>query len=211
MIKSKAMPPAELKPVYRRIGVPLFFALYFFFLVTSTGRVRTMDEVSVDFQAESLALGGSTAIPQAVPAGLFYGKMDRRGQPRAPYGAGQAVLILPWHYAARVLRVVLPGIPGNAEDIFLDAVVTSSSAAFAALAATLAFWIFCRLGIGTRTALWVSLILALGRSCSPIRRGFFRSRLFRRSCWAPPWCFLPHEVPKTCRQNSARWPGCCLA
>jgi hypothetical protein len=94
----------------KRIAILLFLALDFLFLLTSSGPVRPMDEVSVDFQAESLVTRGSTAVPQAVAANFFYGKVDRRGQPRAPYGEGQAILVAPWHVAERMLRAVLPGI-----------------------------------------------------------------------------------------------------
>jgi len=67
-----------------RIALLFFLTLHFLFLLTSTGRVRTMDEVSVNFQVESLAQHGSTAVPQAVSAGLFFGKLDRSGQPQTP-------------------------------------------------------------------------------------------------------------------------------
>lgn len=44
----------------------------FFFLLTSSGRVRTRDELSADLQAESLATHFTTATPQA-PAFFFNG------------------------------------------------------------------------------------------------------------------------------------------
>lgn len=50
-----------------RIFVLLFLSLNFLFLIMSSGRVRTRDELSVDLQAESLATRGSTATPQAPP------------------------------------------------------------------------------------------------------------------------------------------------
>src|SRR5258708_31713904 len=68
-----------------RIASFLFLALTFLFLVTSSGRVRTVDELAVNFQGQSLITHGTTAVPQAVAAGRFYGKLDRQGQPRAPY------------------------------------------------------------------------------------------------------------------------------
>jgi len=160
-----------------RIATLLFLALDFLFLLTSSGRVRTMDEVSVDFQAESLVMRGSTAVPQAVAANYFYGKVDRRGQPRAPYGEGQAILVAPWHVVARMLRAVLPGIPARSKDLFVDVVVTSSSATFAALAAALAFWIFCGLGIDIKTATVAALMLALGTPLFAYSAWFFSEPL----------------------------------
>src|SRR5579862_711103 len=139
----------------------LFLALNFFYLVTSSGRVRTIDEVTVDYQAESLATRGATSVPQAVSTGLFYGKLDRAGNPQAPYGMGQATLVLPWYFAGRALRAVLPGIPEGARDTVLDAVLTASSATFSALAAALAFLILARLGVASRPAIASAAILAL--------------------------------------------------
>src|SRR5271168_1191386 len=85
MLKCTSMIPAALTPLAKRICLLLLLALNFLFLITSSGRVRTIDEVSVDLQTESLALHGNTAVPQAEALGTFYGKRDRWGQPRAPY------------------------------------------------------------------------------------------------------------------------------
>jgi 4-amino-4-deoxy-L-arabinose transferase-like glycosyltransferase len=171
------MTGVALTPAAKRIWVLFFLALNFLLLITSSGRVRTIDEVSVDLQAESLALHGNTAVPQAEALGTFYGKRDRWGQPRAPYGTAQAVLALPWHFAGRMLRAVLPGIPARARDLVLDAVVTSSSATFAALAAALAFLIFCRLGIDVKRALWAALVIALATPLFAYSAWFFSEPL----------------------------------
>ena len=164
-------------PSRRRIAILLFLSLDFLFMLTSGGRVRTLDEVSVDFQSESLVTRGSTAVPQAVAANFFYGKFDRNGQPRAPYGDGQAILVAPWHVAARMLRAVVPGIPSKSKDLFIDVIVTSSSATFSALAATLAFWIFCGLGIDIKTATLGALMLALGTPLFAYSAWFFSEPL----------------------------------
>jgi hypothetical protein len=171
------MTSAALTAAAKRICVLLFLALNFFFLITSSGRVRTIDEVSVDLQTESLALHGNTAVPQAEALGTFYGKRDRWGQPRAPYGTAQAVLVLPWHFAGRMLRAVLPGIPARSKDLFLDALVASSSATFAALAAALAFLIFWRLGMDVQPALWAALMMALATPLFSYSAWFFSEPL----------------------------------
>jgi len=171
------MTSTALTAAAKQICVLFFLSLNFFFLITSSGRVRTIDEVSVDFQAESLALHGNTAVPQAEALGTFYGKRDRWGQPRAPYGTAQAVLVLPWHFAGRVLRTGLPGIPARAKDLVLDAVVDSSSATFAALAAALAFLIFCRLGVDVKPALWAALVIALATPLFAYSAWFFSEPL----------------------------------
>jgi len=171
------MTSAALSPSAKKICIGLFFALNFLFLITSSGRVRTIDEVSVDLQTESLALHGNTAVPQAEALGTFYGKRDRWGQPRAPYGTAQAVVVLPWHFAGRMLRAVLPGIPARSKDLFLDVVVVSSSATFAALAAALTFLILCRLGIDVTPALGATLMIALATQLFAYSAWFFSEPL----------------------------------
>jgi len=154
-----AEPP---RPSDGRIALALFLFLNFLFLLTSSGRVRTIDELTVDFQAESLVTRGSFAVPQALAARTYYGKRDREGNPQAPYGAGQAVLLAPWYMLGRVLSAVVPGIPPPARDAALDAAVVSSSATFAALAAALAFLLLARLGLPAGASAAAALILALG-------------------------------------------------
>ncbi|MGH7141712.1 MAG: hypothetical protein ACREGH_03710, partial [Minisyncoccia bacterium] len=124
------------------------------------GRVRTIEEISVVFQAESLATHGNPAVPQAGPANLFYGKVDRAGRPQAASGLGQAVVVLPWYGLGRLLGL-LPGVPPGTRDIVVDAAVTASSATFSALAAALALLIFLRLGLAARPAVAAALLLAL--------------------------------------------------
>ncbi|MGA2357170.1 MAG: hypothetical protein ABSG02_21960, partial [Terriglobales bacterium] len=67
----------------RRVALWLFAAFQFFYLLTSTGRVRTPDEYNTLYTTESLVLRGSTAVPQAVQLRNFYGRYDLQGQPRA--------------------------------------------------------------------------------------------------------------------------------
>jgi len=55
----------------------------FFYMLTSSGRVRTADEYNTLYTAESLVLRGSTAVPQAVQLHNFYGRFDLYGQPQA--------------------------------------------------------------------------------------------------------------------------------
>jgi len=188
-----------------QLFLTLFLALNFFFLLTSSGRVRTIDEVTVDYQAESLATRGSTSVPQAVSTGLFYGKMDRAGRPQAPYGIGQAVLVLPWYAAGRALRAVLPGIPPGARDTVLDAALTASSATFSALAAALAFLILVRLGIATRPALASALILALATPLFAYSSWFFSEPLVAALFLAAALCLFTGEkhVPISTRQALA--------
>ena len=141
--------------------VSFFFALNFLFLLTSTGRVRTMDEVMPDFQSESLGARGSMAVPQAIAAHLFFGKIDRFGQPQAAYLPGQAVAALPWDLAGHHLSSTLTGVPRPSRDMFNDFFTVMSSATFSALACAFAFALFLSTGMATRTAFAAAGIFAL--------------------------------------------------
>ncbi len=138
----------------------LLFLNFFYFLLSS-GRVRTIDEVSADYQTESIAKHGTAAIPQAVEAKMFYGTFDRFGQPESPYPPGQAVAMLPWYAMGQFVGKHLPGVPAGLRDVVSDFFLTGESAFFSALAAALALYIFLQLGISPKTSLIAAGILAL--------------------------------------------------
>ena len=116
--------------------------LNFLYFLFSSGRVRTIDEVSAAFQVESLAKHGTAEIPQAVEAKLFYGTFDRFGGPESPYPPGQALAMLPWYAAGQFVAKYLPGVPRDPRDVVSDFFLTGESAFFSALAAALALCIF---------------------------------------------------------------------
>lgn len=158
-VETSATTPAS--KISIGLVVSFFFALNFLFLLTSTGRVRTMDEVMPDFQTESLGARGSMAVPQAIAAHLFFGKIDRFGQPQAAYLPGQAVAALPWDLAGHHLSATLTGVPRPSRDMFNDFFTVMSSATFSALAAALALALFLSTGMAARTALAAAGIFAL--------------------------------------------------
>ena len=147
-------------PSTARIFLLFFLSLNFFFLLLSSGRVRTRDELNADLQAESLATRGSTSVPQSVKF-FFYGKYDRWGEPQPPYGPAHAAFLIPWYFAGRAILAVLPGIPDRARDVVVDGAVVASSASFAALAAALAYLILVRLGISNGASLTAASMMAL--------------------------------------------------
>lgn len=155
------MPANSKSTVDRRTALLLFLTLHFLYLLTSSGRVRTMDEVTVDYEVESVATRGSTSIPQAAAAGYFYGKNDRFGRPQGPYGPANAALVVPWYWAGRALGAVLPGIPKPVSTLFTDAFVTASSAAFSAAAVAFLFLILRRKDIAQKPALMAAGLVAL--------------------------------------------------
>src|SRR5215813_1002397 len=93
--------PAFAENADRRIALLLFLTLHFLYLLTSSGRVHTMDEVTVDYEVESMATKGSTAIPKAAAEGYFYGKKNRFGNPQGAYGPGNAALVVPWYWLGK--------------------------------------------------------------------------------------------------------------
>jgi len=157
---GNAPPPPSSPRVTVRVFVLLFLTLNFFFLLLSSGRVRTRDELNADLQAESLATRGSTSVSQAADF-FFYGKFDRSGEPQPPYGPAHAAFLIPWYLAGRVLLAVLPGIPDGAREVVIDNAVVASSATFAALAVALAFLIFVKLGVSLRLSLAGASMLAI--------------------------------------------------
>ena len=134
----------------RRIAWWLFAAFQFFYLLTSTGRIRTADEYNTFYTTESLVLRGSTAVPQAVQLHNFYGRYDLRGQPRAAYPPGQALLCAPWYALGQYLLARLPGVPADDTDLVVAFSSCLSSATFRAL--TVSFFFLLLVGIGIPAA-----------------------------------------------------------
>ena len=172
----------------RRWAVLLFLSLNFLFMLTSTGRVRLEDELMTLFESESLVLRGSTAVPQAVAAHLFFGRFDRHGQPRAAYAPGQALITTPWYVLGQYLLREAPGVPASARDLVVGFAMTMSSATFAAAAATFAFLLFCGMSMARRTALAGALVLALATPLFAYSGWFFSEplacALFLGAAWS---------------------------
>jgi hypothetical protein len=171
-----------------RAAVLIFFFLNFTYLLTSTGRVHTIDEISTVMQAESLALRGSTAIPQALGSGVYYGKLDAHGQPHSPYPPGHPLAIVPWYLLGGKMIAPLVHVPRENLDLVLSMAATWSSATFAALAVALGFLLAFSMGLREREAMVVAAALA------------FTSPLFVYSAWL-------FSEPLT----TALWMGAALA
>ncbi len=146
----------------RRIAVWLFASFQFFYLLTSTGRVRTPDEYNTLYTTESLVLRGSTAVPQAVQLHNFYGRYDLYGQPRAAYPPGQALLCTPWYALGQYLLARLPGVPADDTDLLVGFSSCLSSATFSALTVTFFFLLLVGIGIASRVSLFAAAMVGLG-------------------------------------------------
>lgn len=125
-----------------RAAFLFFLFLNSFYLATSTGRVRTIDEIDPVLQSDSLLLRHSTAIPQAAHAGIWFGKYDVNGIPRSAWPVGHAVLLLPWNAFGHFVFVRLPGMQTAMADLVITTAVCWGNATFSALAAS-AFFLVC--------------------------------------------------------------------
>jgi len=148
-------------PSHRHLALWLFATFQFFYLLTSTGRVRTPDEYNTLYTTESLVLHGTTAVPQAVSLNNFYGRLDVHGQPRAAYPPGQALAVTPWYAFGQYVMARLPGVPAEDTDLIVAFASCLSSATFAALAVTFFFVLLAGIGIPTSAALMASAMVGL--------------------------------------------------
>ena len=151
---------------HRHLALWLFATFQFFYLLTSTGRVRTPDEYNTLYTTESLVLHGTTAVPQAVELHNFYGRIDVHGQPRAAYPPGQAMAVAPV-VCLRTFRAGetagrAPRAPYN-DDTDLVVAFSSclSSATLAALTVTFFFLLLAGLGTPLRAALMATAMVGL--------------------------------------------------
>jgi hypothetical protein len=156
IVDSRPAEPVSLT----RTAILLFLFLNCVYLLTATGRARSIDEIDPVIQSESLLLRHSTAIPQAVTSGIYFGKLDQHGVARSAWPFGHAVLVLPWIAIGHYLLARLPGIPKQNSDLAYMVAACWSSATYSALAVAATFLLFLKLGNGERSALTCSLLLA---------------------------------------------------
>jgi hypothetical protein len=163
MVTTSAIPPdGDAKRSHWRLGLWVFAAFQFFYLLTSTGRVRTPDEYNTLYTTESLVLRGSTAVPQAVELHNFYGRYDVHGLPRAAYPPGQALLCAPWYAVGQYVLARLPGVPAEDADLVVAFAACLSSATFSALTVAFFFLLLMGIGIGAPAGLFAAALLGVG-------------------------------------------------
>ncbi len=130
----------------------IFLVFSFLYLLTSSGRVRTVDEYMAFFETESIVLKHSTTVPQAVQLNYYYGKYDVHGAPRTPYPPGHPLFAAPWYLFGHYVFERLPGMPAGVNPLILQASVCFSSACFAAATVAILFLIFYALGLDVTRA-----------------------------------------------------------
>lgn len=204
------VPPENGKNSPLRLALLLFLSFQFLYLLTSTGRVRTMDEVTLDFEVESMANHGNTAIPQAVAQKLFFGKFDRFGRPQGPYGPGNAIAAVPWYWAGRLAVKALPGIPKASTDIVTDAFTTASNATFSALSVALAFLLFLRKGVSVRAAILAAIIIGLATPLFSYSAWFFSEPLAAALLLAATYLLFSGSPDGPIDWKEASLAGLCL-
>lgn len=165
-----------------RTAAALFLFVNFLYLLTSTGRVHTIDEISGVIQAESLTLHGTTAVPQAVGSKVYFGRMGRDGQPHSPYPPGEPLAAVPWYAFGYFVLARLPGVPAEIRDLVVSMTCTWSSATFAALAVTFAFLLADALGLKRRDSVIFASVMALATPLFVYSAWFFSEPL-TAMCW----------------------------
>ena len=155
---SATLRAASFSPL--RTAFLLFLFLNCVYLLTSTGRARSIDEIDPVLQSESLLLHHTTAIPQALNSGIYFGKIDRHGVPRSAWPAGHALMVLPWSAVGHSLFARLPGMPRGISDLAIITADCWSSATWASLAVAAAFLLFVEIAGRPRIALACALLVA---------------------------------------------------
>jgi len=145
-----------------RLAIWVFLTFQFFYVLTSTGRVRTADEYNTLYTAQSLVLRRSTAVPQAVDLHNFYGRYDLSGQPRAAYPPLHAFLCTPWYGIGQYVLSQLPGVPPEGIDLIVGFSTCLSSATFSALAVCFFFLLLTQLGVSVSASLLATALVGLG-------------------------------------------------
>ena len=178
---------------FRRAPLTTAALLFLFFnclyLLTSTGRVHTIDEISAVIQTESLTLHASTAVPQAVGSNVYYGKIGRDGLPHSAYPPGQSLAAVPWYALGQFVIARLPGVPGDINDIVVSMTCTWSNATFAALAVTFVFLLADSLGLRRSESVVTAVVVGLATPIF-VYSGWFFSEPLTAVCWLAAGCAL---------------------
>lgn len=184
----------------RRLALWLFIFFQALYLLTASGRVRIPDEQEVYFQAESLIDRGELAVPQALQARVFFGKVGKDGKPYAPYGPATAVFALPHHLLARGFVSALDIGADPARDgpqrFYVLSTLTSLATSTAAALAVLFFFLIASTAGSQRQALVWSLLLGAATFLWSYGTSFFGEAFTALALTAAAWALLEDRWPR---------------
>lgn len=189
LVKQEIVSEKLCEPNVWRYAGKIFLVFSFLYLLTSSGRVRTVDEYMAFFETQSMVQRHSTAVPQAVQLNYYYGKYDLRGQPHTPYSPGHPLFAVPWYVLGHYLFERLPGVPAGISQALLEASVCFSNACFAAAIVAFLFVIFCELRLELNLAFLTAAIVGLA---TPVfaYSGWFFSEPLTTALLAAAACFV---------------------
>ena len=181
----------------------LFVAFQGLYFLTSSGRLRVIDEYSTFFQAESILQRGTTAIPQAVALDVFYGKYGVDGRPYSPYGPGQSILTVPYLLMGRLI-LRLPGMEARVHDLLLGFSASLLSSTAAAAAVAFLFLAGLNLGYTKGAAALVACVAGLTSPLWTYSGHYFSEPVLAALLAAAILCFL-----RFLRQRRTSWLVLC--
>jgi len=150
----------------KRSCAALFLITLSVFLLTTSGHLDVIDEYMIFFQAESLTLRGSLAVPQAKQHDTWYGREGVDGRPYTGYGPAHAWMVVPFYSLGRTAGAAL-GIPEPSHDLLLYLSALLSNSFLAALLACLFHYLLCRLDVPLRVSFAASLGLVFATPIWP--------------------------------------------
>ncbi len=154
------------------MAILLFLFLTAAYALTSSGRIRAVDEYLMYYQTESLVLRHSLAIPQSVEFGNFFGIYDRFHEPRTPFPPGLALAAFP-SYEAGLAAVSAMHLPPQPAMFLLEFAACMTNAVLAAATVAVLFLFLARLGFACRTALITAFLIAFTSMLWPYSGYFF--------------------------------------
>lgn len=189
----------------KRSYAALFLMTLSVFLLTTSGHLDVIDEYMIFFQAESLALRGSLAVPQAKQHDTWYGREGMDGQPYTGYGPAHAWMVVPFYSLGRAAGETL-GVPEQSRDLILYLGAILSNSFLAAFLACLFHYVLCRLDVPLRVSFAASLVLAFATPIWPYTGTLF-SEIWTALLLLAALAFFEQAI----RQEQGGYPGvvCC--
>ncbi len=160
----------------RRLAVLLFLFLTAAYSLTSSGRLRSVDEYMMFFESESLVLRHSLAIPQSLLFNNFFGVYDRFHQPRTPFPPGLSLAAAPAYAVGLAIESALQ-LPFPPSMFLLHFSVCMTNAVLSAALVAVLFLLLVQLRFSCRTALVTAFLVAFTTMLWPYSGYFFSEPL----------------------------------